>query len=184
MRKLILCLAVTIDGYIARRDGSVDYLKMPKGYSMTEFFARIDTAVMGRKTYEAGLKLGGGKIDSMGMKMYVFSKSLKPGQRAEVEIVSAASEKFIARLKKQKGKDIWLMGGGELNRTLLKFNLVDELHLDIQPILLGAGIPAFPSGFPQRDFALVESASYSQWLLTARYERKSKRARTVTSSRK
>jgi len=72
MRKVVLGVGISVDGYIARPDGSVDFLFMPKDYSMAAFFKRIDSAVMGRKTYEMGLKLGGGKISSPGMKCYVF----------------------------------------------------------------------------------------------------------------
>jgi len=76
MRKVVYGVGISLDGYIARPDGSVDFLFMPKDYSMGAFFKRIDVAVMGRKTYEVGMKLGGGKISSPGMTCYVFSQTL------------------------------------------------------------------------------------------------------------
>ena len=171
MRKVVLGVGISVDGYIARPDGSVDFLFMPKDYSMAAFFKRIDTAVMGRKTYEMGLKLGGGKISSPGMKCYVFSRTLNAGERNGVMVVVDSPRQFVSALRKKKGKDIWLMGGGELTREFLREDLVDELYLGVVPVLIGEGIPAFPSGFPQRKFALTENKTFSQGLIALKYER-------------
>jgi dihydrofolate reductase len=145
---------------------------MPKDYSMAAFFKRIDTAVMGRKSYEMGLKLGGGKISSFGMKCYVFSKTLGEVAHGDFAIVKEPPKPFIEALRKKKGKDVWLMGGGELTRAFLQDDLVDELYLGVLPVLIGEGIPAFPSGFPQRDFALAENKTYSKGMIALRYERR------------
>jgi dihydrofolate reductase len=172
MRKVLFGVGMSLDGYIARPDGSIDFLFMPKDYSMAKFFARMDVAVMGRKSFEVGLKLGGGKFDSMGMEVYVFSRTLKPGLHSGAQIVADDPKKFVADLKKKKGKDIWLMGGGELNRELLMADLVDELHLGILPVVLGEGIAAFPAGFPQRDFLLIENKTYAKGMIGLQYARK------------
>jgi dihydrofolate reductase len=172
MRRVVLGVGISLDGYIARPDGSVDFLFMPKDYSMGPFFKRIDTALMGRKTYEMGLKLGGGSISSPGMKCYVFSRTLEAGQRGEVTITSKTPKHFVGEVRKKKGKDIWLMGGGELTREFLREDLVDELYLGVVPVLIGEGIMAFPSGFPQREFALQENKTFSQGLIALRYERR------------
>src|SRR5213596_316165 len=82
MRKVVLGLGISLDGYIARADGAVDFLFMPKDYSMGPFFATIDTAIMGRKTYDDALKMGGGDFSGSKMKNYVFSHSQSPGERA------------------------------------------------------------------------------------------------------
>lgn len=170
MRSIILGLGISLDGYVARLDGSVDFLFMPKDYSMAEFFARIDTAIMGRKTLDDALKMGGG--GSYGsMATYVFSHTLPPGTRDHVTFVNEPPEKFVAQLRKQKGKDIWLMGGGELAREFLKADLVDELYLGVVPVLLGEGRPLFPSGFPQRNFTLLENKTYSKGLIALKYKR-------------
>lgn len=170
MRSIILGLGISLDGYIARLDGSVDFLFMPKDYSMAEFFARIDTAIMGRKTLDDALKMGGG--GSYGsMATYVFSRSLPPGIRDQVTFVNESPEKFVAGLRKQKGKDVWLMGGGELALEFLKADLVDELYLGIVPVLLGEGRPLFPSGFAQRNFTLLENKTYSKGLIALKYRR-------------
>jgi dihydrofolate reductase len=172
MRKIVLGVGISVDGYIARPDGAVDFLFMPRDYSMAAFFKRIDTAVMGRKTYEMGLKLGGGSISSPGMKCYVFSQTREAGERNGVTIVRESPKQFIGSLRKKRGKDIWLMGGGELTRDFLREDLVDELYLGVVPVLIGEGIPAFPSGFPERKFALVENKTFSRGLIALRYERR------------
>jgi dihydrofolate reductase len=171
MRKIVLSVGASIDGYIARKNGAVDFLFMPKDYSMAEFFASVDTAVMGRKTFEAGLKMGGGSFNSP-LKTYVFSKSKPAGERQGVIYTRKTPGRLTAELRKQAGKNIWLMGGGELARAFLKADLVDELHIGVAPILLGSGIPLFPGGFPQRTFELVENKTYSRGLITVRYRRK------------
>src|SRR6516164_8079669 len=171
MRQVVLGVGISLDGYIARPDGSVDFLFMPKDYSMGPFFRRIDVAVMGRKTYEMGLKLGGGSMSNHGMKCYVFSRSEDPGERGGVAFVQDSPRELVGALRERKGKDIWLMGGGELTRAFLKVDLVDELYLGVVPVLIGEGIPAFPSGFPEREFKLVENKTYSKGLIALLYER-------------
>jgi dihydrofolate reductase len=175
MRKVVYGVGISLDGYIARPDGAVDFLFMPKDYSMGPFFKRVDVAVMGRKTYEVGLKMSGGKFDSYGMKCYVFSRSLEAGERGGVTFVKESPKELMAAVRKKKGKDIWLMGGGELTRDFLKDDLVDEIYLGVVPVLIGEGIPAFPSSFPQREFKLIENKTFSKGLIALRYERAKKR---------
>ncbi len=170
MRRVVLGLGISLDGYIARPNGDVDFLFMPKDYSMADFFATIDTAVMGRKTFDIAREMGGGSFGPS-MKAYVFSHSLPPGERDGLTFVNQSPATFIVQLRKRPGKDIWLMGGGELARGFLKADLVDELYLGIVPVLIGEGIPLFPSGFPQRNFALVENKTYSKGLIALKYKR-------------
>jgi dihydrofolate reductase len=178
MRKVIYGVGISLDGYIARLDGSVDFLFMPKDYSMGPFFKRIDVAAMGRKTYEAGLKMSGGKFSSFGLKCFVFSHSQEAGEREGVTFVEDAPGKWLALERKKKGKDIWMMGGGELARAFLRDDLIDELYLGVVPTLIGEGIPAFPNGFPQREFVLAENKSFSKGLIALQYERAQRKKRT------
>ena len=176
MRQVVYGVGISLDGYIARPDGSVDFLFMPKDYSMGPFFKRIDVAVMGRKTYEKGLELSGGTMPSLGGgKYFVFSKAEKAGEREGVTFVNDSPKTWLAGVRKEKGKDIWLMGGGELAREFFKDDLVDELYLGAVPVLIGEGIPAFASGFPQRDYKLVENKTFSKGLIALRYERTRKK---------
>ncbi|HXB20263.1 MAG TPA: dihydrofolate reductase family protein [Candidatus Solibacter sp.] len=171
MRNVVLGLGISLDGYIARPDGAVDFLFMPKDYSMASFFAGIDTAIMGRKTYDVAKSMGGGSFGGSEMVSYVLSRTLPPGERDGLIFTRQSPAALISQLRKRPGKHIWLMGGGELARDFLKADLVDELYLGVVPVLLGQGIPLFPSSFPQRDFSLVENKTYSKGLISLKYKR-------------
>jgi dihydrofolate reductase len=171
MRKIVLGLGISLDGYIARPDGAVDFLFMPKDYPMDKFFATLDTAIMGRKTLDAGLKMSGGKLPKSHLATYVFSKTQPPGEREGYTVVNESPSAFVRKLRKRPGKDIWHMGGGELAREFLKADLIDELYIGVVPVLLGEGIPLFPAGFPQRNFSLLENNSYSRGMIAFRYKR-------------
>lgn len=175
MRNVVLGLGISLDGYIARLDGGVDFLFMPKDYSMGNFLATVDTAIMGRKTFDVALKMGG--FSGGSMKNHVFSRSQPAGEREGVVFVNKTPAAFIRELRKRPGKNIWLMGGGELAREFLKADLVDELNLGIVPVLLGEGVPLFPSGFAQRDFTLAENRTYSKGLIGLRYKRRRSNAK-------
>ena len=112
MRKVVLSAAISLDGYIARPDGSVDFLFMPKGFSMAPFMATIDTAILGRKTLDAVIKMGG-SFGGYPMKIYVASRSKPPGERDGVVFTNESPAAFVRQIRKRPGKDIWLMGGGE-----------------------------------------------------------------------
>lgn len=138
---------------------------------MGPFFRTIDTAIMGRKTYEVGLKMGGaGAFGGSSTTYYVLSRSQPPGERGGAIFTNQPPAELIAQIRKRRGKNIWHMGGGELAREFLKADLVDELYLGVVPILLGEGLPLFPSGFPQRNFALLENKTYSMGLIALKYE--------------
>jgi dihydrofolate reductase len=172
MRKIIYGVGTSLDGYIARLDGSLDFLHLrPSNYSMGPFFKTIDVGVMGRKTYEVGVRMSGGKFKSHGLRCYIFSRSLPEGERDGAIFVREEPKRFVEELRKKEGKDIWLAGGGELAREFLKEDLVDELYLGIVPVLVGEGIPLFAPGFPQREFTLTESKTYSGGVIALKYER-------------
>jgi dihydrofolate reductase len=174
-RKVILGFGISIDGYIARRNGAMDYLVIDEEGEalMADFFAKIDTTIMGRKTAAATAKLReSGEIPEMpGMCTYVVSRRWKPGKHDGFEVVSGSLTDFVRKLKRRKGKDIYLGGGGQLCRSFLQEDLVDELFIGVCPCLLGDGIPGFPGKFPQRDFKLTECKSYSNGSVGLRYER-------------
>jgi dihydrofolate reductase len=181
MRKVILGAGITLDGYIARPDGSVDYLTMTKEASalMARFFATIDTIVMGRKTLDAAVAMSGGSYKSpAAIPTYVFSRTQPPGERDGVIFTNQSPASWVRKIRARPGKHIFHMGGGELALSFLKADLIDELALGVVPILLGDGLPLFPAGFPQRDFVLVENRTYSKnsiWLAYRRLRSKRKR---------
>jgi dihydrofolate reductase len=173
MRKVILSCAISLDGYLARPNGAVDFLRTSEGAGdeMTAFFGSIDTAFFGRKTFEAG-EAAGLAPPKTPWTTYVFSRTLPPGEGKYGYIfVNESPESFIHELRKRPGKNIFHMGGGELVRAFLEADLVDELGLGLVPVLLGEGIPLFPGGFPQRDFSLLESKSYPNGVVSLRYQR-------------
>lgn len=178
-RKVILGFGISLDGYIARRNGAIDYLVIDKEGEavMADFFAKIDTTIMGRKTAAATAEMRAemrktGEIPEMpAMSTYVFSRRWKPGKRDGFEVVNGSLTAFVSKLKRRNGKDIYLGGGGQLCRSFLQEDLVDEIFLGLGPVLLGDGIPAFPSKFPQRNFKLIECKSYSNGSVGLRYER-------------
>lgn len=143
-RKVIVHIAASADGYIARSDGDLEWLTSrpaPKGfYGMNAFMKTIDATVMGRKTYEAGLGLGA-TFDAK-KKTFVFSRHAAPAKLPlGVEFVSGAIGPFVSRLREQPGRDIWLMGGGELIASFLDANAIDEFVVSVVPVFIGAGIP-------------------------------------------
>jgi dihydrofolate reductase len=170
MRKVILAAGISLDGYIARPDGSVDFLNSPDDFSMAALFSSVDTAVMGRKTYEVALKLGDTFSDP-GMTNYVLSRSLPAGRRGGVEVVRESPGQLIGRLRAEPGKHIWLIGGGEVVRQCLEEDLIDEFQLGVIPVLIGAGLPLFPAGFAQRDLSLIENKTHSGGMIELKYER-------------
>jgi dihydrofolate reductase len=175
LRKVILGFGISLDGYIARRNGAMDYLVIDKEGEalMADFFAKIDTTIMGRKTAAAAAKMRkSGEIpETPGITNYVVSRRWKPGKREGFEVVSGSLTAFVKKLKRRPGKDIYLGGGGQLCRSFLQEDLVDELFIGLGPVLLGDGIPGFPGKFPQRDFKLTECKSYSNGSVGLRYER-------------
>jgi dihydrofolate reductase len=143
-RKVIVHIATSADGYIARPDGDLEWLTCrpaPAGfYGMNAFMRSIDTKVLGRKTYEVSLRIGA-KFDSK-ERMIVFSRHVPPaGVPSGVEFVREAIGPFVSRLRAQPGKDIWLMGGGELIASFLDEDAIDEFVISVAPLFIGDGIP-------------------------------------------
>jgi dihydrofolate reductase len=143
-RKVIVHIATSADGYVARSDGDLEWLTSrpaPEGfYGMNAFMKSIDTKVLGRKTYEVSLRMGG-KFDSKSRHI-VFSRhppraEVPPG----VQFVSEAIGPFVRRLREQPGKDIWLMGGGEIIASFLDAQAIDEFVISVTPVFIGEGIP-------------------------------------------
>jgi dihydrofolate reductase len=162
MRKVIFGGANSLDNYIARSDGTFDWIMHGDEAMelMKELWPRFDTMVMGRKTYDITMQYGpkGEKAKSLhgSMKTYVFSRTLAPGEQNGVEIISEDPGKFVKKLKKQKGKDIMVMGGGVLAQGLFEAGIIDEIGFNIHPVLLGSGIPLFHQMKRQIDLELSE----------------------------
>ena len=143
MRTVTFGVASSLDNFIARPDHAVDWLDWSDDVSAVtaEYWKSIDTVVMGRKTYEIAVK--GGTSAYPGVRNYVLSRTLKAAPDPRVTIVADDGAGFVRRLKSEKGEGICVMGGGDLAKSLFEADVIDEVRLNIHPVLLGSGIPLF-----------------------------------------
>jgi len=159
MRKVTFGGANSLDNYIARKDHAVDWLLWSDEAAalLKDYWSKIDTVVMGRKTYEVALRQSKGRRNPYpGVKSYVFSRTLKESKNDQVEIIREDAAEFIRKLKNQEGKEICVMGGGELANSLFEADLIDEIGFNIQPVLLGSGIQLFHEMKRQINLELLE----------------------------
>jgi dihydrofolate reductase len=147
MRKVVYGAACSLDGYIAAADGTLDWLHWSDDVNriMKEYWSATDTILMGRRTWDTmvGSETSGGDSSTQGMHSYVFSRTLKSIDRPGVTLVSENAGEFVRALKKKTGKNIIIMGGGDFGRSLFEADVIDEVGLNVHPVLLGAGIPLF-----------------------------------------
>jgi dihydrofolate reductase len=184
MRKVTFGGAISLDNYLARPDHAVDWLLFSDDVStlMADYWKTIDTVLMGRKTYEVALKSGQGSGESPGIKTYVFSRTLKQTD-GSVTIVREDAAKFVRKLKAKKGKDICLMGGGELARSLFEADLIDEIGFNIHPVLLGSGIPLYHVMSRQINLELLECRTIKHGCVMVTYRVKHARAKRANLNR-
>ncbi len=165
-RKLVLFIAQSLDGYIAREDESLDWLLKYEGSGdngYSAFYETVGTILLGRRTYEWILKKVQSEFPYQGKECYVFSRSLS-GRTNSVTFVNQDIASFTASLKAQPGQDIWIVGGAQVLNPLLRDNLVDEFIIHIAPIILGGGIPLFKAGTRETSLDLVKVTSYNPFV--------------------
>ncbi len=168
MRKVILFIASSLDGYIARQSGDIDWLFTDQDYGYSEFFASVDTLLMGRKTYEQVLTFG--EYPYKGVKSYVFTKNPLFPADSNAEVIREDITEFVEQLRQVDGKNIWLVGGSQLTHALMSQNLVDELILSIHPTILGEGIPLFDNGTTPQSLNLTKCQTYDSGLVQLSYD--------------
>lgn len=159
MRHVIYSCAMSLDGYIAGRQGEYDWIVMDPDIEFVP--SRFDLFLMGRKTYEVMRRMGGDGTAAPGTVNIVFSRTLKPSEHPHITI-SADAESAVAELRMQPGKDISLFGGGELFRSLLAAGLVDSIEVGVIPILLGGGIPLLPPPANRTGLSLRKQQLYEK----------------------
>jgi dihydrofolate reductase len=148
MRKVTYGAACSLDGFIAGPNGEIDWLHYSKDVSaiMQDYWARIDTLLMGRKTWEVANAMGSSAdSDKMmaGITSYVFSRTLGRLPAGKGTLVAENAGEFVRDLKRRRGKEICVFGGGELAQSLFEAGVIDEVGLNVHPVLLGAGVPFF-----------------------------------------
>lgn len=173
MRKVVLYIAASLDGYIARPDDSIDWLEDKayalegEDYGYSEFTQTIDTTLMGHSTYK--VILGFDTPFPLPTEInFVFSRSAGHADTAQVQFIDTDAVAFVQELKQQPGKAIWLMGGGHLNTLLLNARLIDEIILTYIPIVLGAGIPLFAAGAQETRLNVSSSKTYPNGFVQVR----------------
>lgn len=169
--------AVSLDGFLAGVDGSIDWLRYSKDVRqvMTDYWKNVDAILMGRKTYAVAAanppkKTEPRKSKVAGTRTYVSSRTLKNIDDPNIELVRGDAVDFVRALKQAPGKDICLMGGGELAQSLLAEGLVDRIGLNIHPILLGAGIPTFRDAGYRVKLELMECRPLEGGCILAQYK--------------
>lgn len=163
-RKIVLFIAVSLDGYIAREDGNLDWLTAVEGEGdngFSAFYQTIDTMLMGKGTYDHLMRIVE-EFPHSDKICYVFSRS-ETRQDPYVQFINEDIPQFVRRLKEEEGTNIWLVGGGGVLDPLLKENAVDEFIITVTPIILGKGIPLFKQNNPEIKLKLVEQKSYGQF---------------------
>lgn len=177
MRKVIYGGATSLDQFLAREDGSVDWLIFDAEAMeiMKEMWPRFDCIVMGRKTWSTSTENVSEEDLEMAKKMYagmrtvIFSRTLETGTRDGYEVVNTDPGEFVRELKQQNGKDIMVMGGGELANELFEAGVIDEVGCSIHPVLLGSGIPAFHKMTRQIDLELLDCKRMKNGCIYALY---------------
>lgn len=140
MRKVIYGGAMSVDGFIAGPNGEYDWIVIDPDIDFAAMMVRFDTFLIGRKTFEAMRKMGDAAPPAPGIRNIVCSRTLRPEDYPQATLSNDA-ERVVADLRARPGKDIALFGGGELFRSLLGAGLVDQLHVNVVPVLLGGGVP-------------------------------------------
>ena len=173
MRKIVLQLAVSLDGYIEGPNGEFDWCFTDQDYGMSAFFKRIDSTFMGRKTYELALAMQDEAPPGFPkFKEYVFSNTLTE-VKEEVILINGDIKKKVEKIKKEKGKDIWLFGGAELISLLMNLHLVDEIILAVHPVILGSGKALFSEIKERTWLTLTDHKIYPNGLAFLMYSVKS-----------
>jgi dihydrofolate reductase len=177
MRKIIVYIATSADGYIARMDGAVDWLDRPRvkgNYGMGEFYRSIDTILWGRKTVDVALGfqqdgVEGSEFDSK-IKNYAFSRQPPKKAIPGLEFVKEPIRAFAKRLRAKKGKDIWMMGGAGIIASFLDEGEIDEFIIHVIPTFIGEGIPLVAAQHRNVALKLVSIKKFSDGVVRLHYK--------------
>jgi len=176
MRKLSLFIATSLDGYIAKPNDDLSFLKSiekeGEDYGYADFMATIDTLIIGRRTYDYVLKeIGASHYDNGQRDVYIITRTERPGTGRTTFYTGNLAE-LVQRLKSGNGKNIYCDGGAEIINELLKSDLIDEFIISIVPVLVGDGTRLFKDGRPEQQLELLSAKTFDTGLTQLYYRRK------------
>jgi dihydrofolate reductase len=167
-RKFIVYIAVSADGYIARSDGSVDFLDRPRpagNYGMKAFLRSVDTILWGRKAWDLTLMTGSPRSFGSKLRNHVFSRR----SIASPEFVHESPSEFAKRERGEPGKNLWIMGGGELIASFLEAGAIDEFIIHTIPVMIGEGIPLLHSKSASIPLELLAARRFPDGVIRSHY---------------
>lgn len=178
MRKLIINIATSLDGFIAKPNDDLSFLKLVEkegeDYGYAEFISTIDTIVLGRKTFDWVMKeIGPTHYDNGDRNVYVITRTARPNI-GKINFYTGSLLELAQRLKSEHGRNIYCDGGAEVINELLKKDLVDEFIISVIPVLLGSGTSLFQNSRPEQELELINVRSFETGLVQLRYKRKMK----------
>lgn len=167
MRRVRYQVACSLDGFIADPDGGFDWITPEASFDFEAHYARFDTLIMGRRTYTS---VRDQAQSFPGKQVLIASRTLRPEDHPEVEVVQEGLEERIRELRSGDGGDIWLYGGGHLFSQVLAWDLVDTVEPAVVPVLLGGGTPLLPSPAVRRRLSLVRHHAYPSGMILLEYD--------------
>ena len=169
MRQVRYSVAASLDGYIADVGGGFDWIPHDPTVDFAAIFARVDTVLLGRRTFEL-VKQAGGPPWGPGMRVYVFSRTLRPEDYPDVTVIGANAAEVVAALRGEPGEgEIWLFGGGQLFSSLLAGDQVDAVEVTVVPVLLGGGVPLVAHGISRTRLRLLRTHQYPTGMVSLSY---------------
>ena len=172
-RKVILYIATSLDGFIAKPDGDIEYLndmdREGEDYGYSDFIKTVDATIVGRKTYDKVLSMGY-EFPHNDKDSYVITRTTRPSI-GSVKFYTGSLKELVAKLKSEQGKNIFVDGGAEIVNELLLENLIDEFYISVIPILLGDGILLFKGGNRELKLKLIDSKYFESGLVQSHYVR-------------
>lgn len=169
MRQVRYNVAASLDGYIADASGGFDWIPHDAAVDFAAIFARVDTVLLGRRSFEL-IQQGEAPPWGPNMRVYVFSRTLRPETYPDVTVIRANAAEVVSALRGEPGDgDIWLFGGGQLFSSLLAAGQVDTVEVTIVPVLLGGGIPLAASGIDRTGLELLDLRRYPTGMVSLSY---------------
>ncbi|GIK21383.1 MAG: diacylglycerol kinase [Ignavibacteriota bacterium] len=172
-RKVILYIAASLDGYIAKPNDDLSFLsivqKDDEDYGYSVFINSVDTVILGRKTYDWVMKQVP-VFPHADKNTFIITRNAKPSI-GKVNFYSGSLKELISKLKSESGKNIFIDGGAEIVHELLKENLIDEFIISIIPVFVGSGIKLFKDGRPEQTLELVSVKKFEKGLAQLHYKR-------------